>query len=244
MCAGGQEDELGTFERLLTLYPSGIVSIVSDTWDLWCVLTKILPAIKDRIMARDGKVVIRPDSGDPVKIVCGDLGAPDGSPARKGAVELLWDVFGGTTTSTGHRLVDSHVGCIYGDSITRERAIAICEGLAAKGFASANMVFGCGSFGYQYVTRDTFGFAMKATWVEVDGHGRSIFKKPATDDGVKNSAKGRLAVLRNDLGAMELVNEATPAQEAASLLRPVWRDGKFIVHESFREIRERALGGV
>lgn len=238
MCAGGEMCEADTFARLLTLYPSGIVSVVSDTWDLWHVLTEVLPALRGRIMEREGKLVIRPDSGDPVKIVAGDPESTDEA-ARKGVVELLWDVFGGTMTPTGHRLLDAHIGCIYGDSITYERAKAITDALAAKGFASANMVFGVGSYTYQYVTRDTFGFAMKATWVEIGGKGLDIFKKPLTDDGVKNSAKGRLAVVPVD-GKLTLVNQATAEQEAASALRPVWRDGVFVVRESYQRIRERA----
>ena len=241
MCAGGQSGELETFARLLDLYPSGIVSVVSDTWDLWNVLTNILPQLKDRIMARDGKIVIRPDSGDPVKIVCGDPGAPEGSPQRKGVIGVLWELFGGVTTSTGHRLLDSHIGCIYGDSISCERAEAILAGLEENGYASANMVFGVGSYTYQYVTRDTYNFAMKATWVQIDGKGVDIFKAPATDDGVKNSAKGRLAVLPDADGRLALVNQATCHQEAESYLRPVWRNGEFLAFDSFDVIRDRAL---
>jgi nicotinamide phosphoribosyltransferase len=239
MCAGGELTETETFARLMNLYPGGIVSVVSDTWDLWNVLTNILPGLRDQIMTRDGKLVIRPDSGDPVKIVCGDWDAPQGSPARKGVIELLWEQFGGTETEEGYKLLDPHVGCIYGDSITMERAAHICAGLMAKGFSPSNMVFGIGSFTYQYNTRDTFGFAMKATWVEVDGQGIDIFKQPITDDGMKNSAKGRLAVLEQD-GVLTLINQATPAQEAASVLRPVWRDGKFIEIDTFDQIRARA----
>lgn len=242
MCAGGELCELDTFDRLLTLYPAGIVSVVSDTWDLWGVLTNILPQLKARILARDGKLVIRPDSGDPADIVCGDPQAEPGSPAARGVIELLWEVFGGTTTSTGHRIVDSHVGCIYGDSITTERARNICERLAAKGFASANMVFGVGSYTYQYVTRDTFGFAMKSTWCKVNGEARDIFKLPKTGNGMKNSAKGRLAVLRDGAGELSLVNQATEQQEADSLLRPVWHDGSFLIREDFAQIRARAAG--
>lgn len=240
MCAGGETCEMDTFGRLLDLYPGGIVSVVSDTWDLWHVLTEILPSLKARIMGRDGKLVIRPDSGDPVDIICGCRSAPAGSPAHKGVIRLLWETFGGMTTETGHKLLDSHIGCIYGDSITRERAAAICSRLDEAGFASANMVFGIGSYTYQYVTRDTFGFAMKATWVEIDGNGHDIFKTPITDNGVKNSARGRLAVARDSAGKLALIERATPAQEAASLLRPVWRDGKFVVTETFDVIRERA----
>lgn len=242
MCAGGELSELETFDRLLELYPEGIVSVVSDTWDLWNVLTVILPQLKDKIMARNGKLVIRPDSGVPEDIICGDPAAPEGSPARKGVIELLWDLFGGTTTSTGHRLLDSHIGCIYGDAITVERADTICMRLAVKGFASANMVFGIGSFTYQYVTRDTFGFAMKATWCDVDGEGRDLFKSPKTGNGVKTSARGRLAVHRDAAGELFLTNQATPEQEAKSELRPVWRDGSFLVRETYDVIRNRAQG--
>lgn len=239
MCAGGEEAEAGTFERLLDLYPAGIVSIVSDTWDLWEVLVDILPGLRDRILARDGKVVVRPDSGDPVDILCGDADAPAGSPAAKGVIELLWGLFGGTTNAKGYRELDPHIGAIYGDSITYERAGAICERLAAKGFASTNVVLGVGSFTYQYVTRDTFGFAMKATWAEVDGEARNLSKNPATDSGVKRSARGRLAVLADADGVPTLVEEATAEQEAASLLVPVWEDGKPVVVQTWDEIVAR-----
>jgi nicotinamide phosphoribosyltransferase len=241
MCAGGndQDEEQKTFERLLDLYPSGIVSVVSDTWDLWNVLTVILPNLKDRIMARDGKLVVRPDSGDPVKIICGDENAPLGSPARKGVIELLWDAFGGTLTDKGYKLLDGHIGAIYGDSITQDRLVAILDGLEKKGFASANMVFGIGSFSYQYVTRDTYGFAMKATWVQINGEGKDIFKDPVTDGGVKKSAKGRLAVLR-DGNDVITVNQATPEEEAKSILQPVWEDGEFLRFYHLEALRANA----
>ena len=58
MCMGTQGDEIGTFERLISkVYPAGIVSIVSDTWDFWQVITDFLPRLKSQILARDGKVV-------------------------------------------------------------------------------------------------------------------------------------------------------------------------------------------
>ena len=84
MCAGGRDTEFETFERLLDLYPSGTLAVVSDTYDLWQVCTDFLPRLKDKITARDGKLVIRPDSGDPELILCGDPNAPEGSPANRG----------------------------------------------------------------------------------------------------------------------------------------------------------------
>ncbi len=143
-CAYGQEKELDTYKRLITeIYPTGLVSIVSDTWDLWNVINNYLPQLKDTIMNRKGKVVIRPDSGNPVDIICGN---PNGKTEseRKGVIQLLWEQFGGTYTSKGYKLLDEHIGCIYGDAITLERCNEICEKLAEKGFASTNITLGIG----------------------------------------------------------------------------------------------------
>ncbi|WP_240183669.1 nicotinate phosphoribosyltransferase [Leifsonia aquatica] len=243
MCAGGQDDEEETYERLLELYPSGIVSIVSDTWDLWHVVMSILPRLRHDIMQRDGKVVIRPDSGDPADIICGTRrtkrGYNDaaGTPEEAGLIELLWEIFGGTTVK-GLKVLDPHIGAIYGDSITIDRARDIIERLEAKGFAPSNIVFGVGSYTYQYVTRDTFGSAIKATYVVVDGEGRNIQKAPKTDNGLKKSATGRLAVVRSN-GELTLIQEASPALEAVSELQPVWEDGQFITYQSFADVRRQ-----
>ena len=247
MCAGGQDDETETYNRLLDIYPNGILSVVSDTWDLWKVLTETVPSLKDKILARDGKLVIRPDSGDPADILCGtnahsmEPGRENNTPAQKGVVQLLWETFGGTVTETGHKLLDSHIGVIYGDSINYDRANDICERLAEKGFASGNVVMGMGSYGYQYNTRDTFMFAMKATWVKIAGEGKPIFKKPVTDSGVKNSLRGRIAVLRNlETGELYAVDDASAWAEKESLLTTVWEDGKFVKRYSFDEVRANA----
>lgn len=239
MCMGTQDDEIGTFHRLITeTYPSGIVSIVSDTWDFWKVITEYLPVLQDKILARDGKVVIRPDSGDPVKIICGDPKAELGTPEHKGAVECLWDIFGGTFTEKGYKLLEEHIGLIYGDSITLERCEAICQQLAEKGFASTNLVFGIGSYTYQYVTRDTFGFAMKATYGEVNGEGRAIFKNPKTDDGTKISAKGLIRLDGTPTAVLCMQDEVSKTEERGGLLTVVYCDGQVIKETSLKEIRQ------
>jgi len=273
MCAGGDDDELGTFRYLMKQFPTGILSIVSDTWDLWKVLTEYLPELKDEIMARDGKIVIRPDSGDPVDIICGKNSRPrfvdyDGKWLKqfsdskylhekelasesevKGVVELLWDLFGGTINEQGYKVLDPHIGAIYGDSITLERADEICKRLAAKGFASTNIVLGIGSFTYQYNTRDTFGFAMKATYVELleskNGNasmveGREIFKDPITDDGIKKSAKGLLMVQKNDFnGDYELVDQVSWKEERQGELKTIYVDGVVENKTTLSEVRAR-----
>lgn len=241
MCAGGEDDELETFDRLLTIFPEGILSVVSDTWDFFGVLTEILPQLKDKIMARGGKLVIRPDSGNPADIICGTVPAtrllPDGTPEQKGAIEVLWDLFGGTTNDKGFKELDPHIGLIYGDGMYLDRVKEINARLRAKGFASTNWVAGVGSYTYQYVTRDTFASAVKATQVTINGETRDIFKNPKTDDGTKKSATGRLAVLSYADGTLYLVEKATPEQEAASLIQPVWENGKFVKTYSYADVR-------
>lgn len=318
MCAGSKEGELETFRRLLATYPTGILSVVSDTWDLWNVCNNILPTIKDEILARDGKLVIRPDSGNPADILCGidimrfkdmsdlkdglndyfwdifsencdsngymdeddvyasigdqvyyvrgladvgkmhdyndndhyviddvnlDIKEVELRPEQRGVVSLLWDLFGGTESSTGYKILDSHIGAIYGDSITHEIAEEICRRLEAKGFASTNVVFGIGSYTYQYNTRDTFGFAMKATYIEklVDNKivGEAIFKDPVTDSGMKKSAKGLVKVVEED-GKIVLKDECTWDEVNAedNLLKPVYING-FVRWTDLTEIRER-----
>ena len=336
MCAGSKEDELGTFKRLMKTYPTGILSVVSDTWDLWNVITNILPQLKEQILARDGKLVIRPDSGDPVDIICGvskkykDLSTyfPEGDvlpeyfedslleevredtphgelgvteyeniyivkgklykakihniswnrydkqyyyidmfekakitleelewkPSDKGVIELLWDIFGGTVNEQGYKVLDPHIGAIYGDSITLERADEICKRLEAKGFASTNIVLGIGSFTYQYNTRDTFGFAMKATYVErqrrginpatkkevVVTQGFEIFKDPVTDDGMKKSAKGLLMVVKGKEN-LELDDQVSwdEVNSSDNELKTIFKDGEFIKRTTLTEVRNK-----
>jgi len=244
MCAGGKDSELETFRRLITDYPSGVISIVSDTWDFWNVITTTTLELKEEIINRVpdsigiAKVVFRPDSGDPIKIICGDTDAVEGSPEYKGAVECLADIFGTTTNDKGYKTLNQRVGLIYGDSITLDRAKQILTNLADKGFASDNVVFGIGSYTFQYNTRDTFGFAMKATYVEINGNGLAIFKEPKTDNGMKKSAKGLLLV-EGTSGSFKLMDSVTKEQENQGELNVVYLNGKVLVNQDFASIRKQ-----
>jgi nicotinamide phosphoribosyltransferase len=322
MCIGGNENELETIRRLVKdIYPSGVVSVVSDSWDFWKVISEYALILKEEILSRVpneiglAKVVFRPDSGNPVDVICGieieDMNATgnleeakyffeedlveragnatkhgemgpdtisgmfrfedqvykmvvgiewnrhdkqyyyiDGystkscepvtlTPEQKGAVECLWDIFGGTETAKGFKVLNQRVGLIYGDSITLERGDAILSRLAAKGFASSNIVLGIGSYTYQYLTRDTFGNAMKATYAIVDGQEREIFKDPITDIGkTKKSAKGLLRVEKEG-DKFVLYDQQTPDQENQGELQTIFLDGGFSNTTTLEEIRER-----
>ena len=247
MTAYGKENEIDSFSRILDLFPTGVVSMVSDQFDLWKVLTEYLPQLKEKIMARDGKAVFRPDSGDPADILCGLNTRKDKtfsgdevkSSAYKGVIELLWEVFGGETNEQGFKVLDSHVGAIYGDSITLDRVEEICERLKEKGFASTNIVFGVGSYSMGYATRDNQGSAVKATYVEVNGEGREIFKQPVTDDGTKNSAKGLLAVFNGKLKDQCTWDEVCSKENE---LKPLYKDGRLLRVTTLTEIRQKLNG--
>ena len=245
MCSYGKENEAECYRHLITeVYPNGNLSIVSDTYDYWNLITDTLANLKTEIMNRDGKIGIRGDSGDPVDIICGLQNTTtlldSDNPAYKGTVELLWDIFGGTINSKGYKVLDPHVGAVYGDSITPERCREIYRRLEAKGFAACNVSLGIGSYTYQYNTRDTFGFALKATHCVVDGKERFIFKEPKTDTGnFKKSQKGMCVVYENE-GEITYSDHLT-IQEAENdkfnLLEPVFRDGKLLREQSLAEIR-------
>lgn len=244
------DDELKFFKKAITVdYPVGIVSLVSDTYDFWKVMTEFTVALKDDILNRIpnaiglAKVVFRPDSGNPIHIVCGDPNAPVGSPKYKGAVECLWDVFGGTTSEKGFKVLHERVGLIYGDSCNYDIINGILQGLKNKGFASSNIVFGVGSYSMQYATRDSLGMAQKATWAKVAGTGYNLFKDPVTDTGMKKSAKG---LLRVDLinGEYTLTDCCTLEQEQGGELKTVYRDGKLLLETSLSEIRKRIEAGL
>ncbi len=237
----GASNELETLRHLLTVvYPSGIFSYVSDSWDFWKLVTEYLPQLKELIMSRDGKLVIRPDSGNPVEILCGIDNPPiDATPPQKGLIQCLWETFGGTVNEAGFKVLDSHIGAIYGDSITYERADAILSRLAKKGFASNNVVLGIGSYTYTHVTRDTHGIAVKSTHAIINGKGVDIFKDPKTDPGTKKSAKGYLMVTQTD-GVYGLKDQVSPTQEKHGCLETVFLDGKLMQRKTLAEIRALA----
>lgn len=268
------DGELETIRRWITeAYPTGIVSIVCDTIDYWRVLTEYLPALEGEIRARKpnalglpGKVVVRPDSGDPVRIVCGYredelVRTPQGVFSRealnkphlpgevqplteeeiKGSIEVLWEKFGGTVNKFGYRELDPCIGLIYGDSITMEIAYDILSRLQQRGFASNNVVFGVGSFTYQMVSRDTLGQAMKGTAAVVEDKLLSLSKNPKTDDGTKKSAIGYLRVEREG-DSFVLYENQSEEQEAQGELRTVFEDSKLLIDESFDVIVNRVHG--
>lgn len=263
MCAGSKDSEQETFRHLIEdVYPNGVVSIVSDTWDLWKVLTEIVPALRDKILVRQpagylpAKVVIRPDSGDPVKILTGDDSAVNLSPAWFGAINLLMMAMG-TTREPGKLNMINKMGLIYGDSITVERADQILTRAIKQKYSPYNFVFGIGSYTYQYVTRDTYNFAFKATAIErefddapndsydglrMERRVEAIFKDPITDNAHKKSHRGIPAVYfagnedDNTEDGLYVKETLNPEDLDKCEFRKVF-NGSLLVDQTFEEIR-------
>jgi nicotinamide phosphoribosyltransferase len=224
---------------MLDLYPSGIVSIVSDTYNLWNVLTNFCERLKPRILARPGKVVFRPDSGNPEFILCGDPNAPDNSPEGKGAIRLLDEQFGSTVNVKGYRELNPQIGLVYGDGFYYERFQEVLSRMERMKYASSNLVVGIGGLLLQRHNRDDQGFALKATYTEVNGEPQEIQKDPVTDHK-KKSHKGLIKLVKE--GPIWTTHDQCScswADEGRGELVRVFRNGKLLKRYTLQEIRNR-----
>lgn len=268
MCSFARENEFAAFENMLDLYPTGIVSIVSDTFDVYRVLTEFAERLKPRILARDGKVVFRPDSGNPETIICGTIPyfaskkhvlsdydcvfikddqkyySVSGktftectpTPEQKGAIRLLDEMFGSTINDKGYRVLNPKVGLIYGDGMYLERYERTLQTLKDMGYAASNLVIGVGGILRNH-SRDTLGFAIKATYVEVNGEQREIEKDPITDSK-KKSHKGLMYLVEKD-GQYTTIDQCTAEQEKMGILKTVFLNGQMVGRTSLAEIKSR-----
>ncbi len=252
------EAEYMVFKRLITeVYPTGLLSIVSDTWSLPKIVTEILPRLKNEILERGGVVVIRPDSfwTNPQDCLCGfdghhpkmdSLNSDEISYVRKGLIEGLYDIFGGEKNKKGFITLNPKIGTIYGDGLGIDRSEEICQRLMNKGFASSNWVCGIGSYFYQLTTRDELGWAMKCTYGEAIVNSKKIsievFKDPITDGGGKKSAKGLTAVFKNEYdGDYYLKDQATWDEVMNCELKEVFRNSKILYETSLSKLRNKLI---
>ena len=237
MCSYGKDGELEAFKQMLKLNPTGLVSIVSDTYDFYNVMTTFVKKLKKQILKRDGKVVFRPDSGNPELILCGDPNAPEGSPENLGAVRLLEKEFGSTINSKGYKELNSKVGLIYGDGMYYDRVVRIMNKLKEMGFSTTTVVLGMGGLLLQQHNRDDLGFAVKATYAEINGESIELFKDPKTDQS-KKSHKGLMKLVKIN-GVYSTLDQVTNEQEQEGVLELVYRNGQLTKFQTLDEIRER-----
>lgn len=236
-------DERTFVKRLLTeLYPHASFSMVSDTYDYWNMVENILPSLKDEILAHDGKLLVRPDSGDQFEVTVE-------------TVQKLWDTFGGTENSKGYKVLNEHIGVILGDGSTLSCVNRIWEELERRGFAANNVIFGVGAFCFSAIfegdkmivnTRDVYGIACKATWAKFGDKELFIYKDPKTDtEKLKKSHKGLVFVEYDgdnfkytDGLTVEDYNKMVMEGHVTAMLT-VFSNGHMFNRDDFTTIRER-----
>lgn len=232
-------DEVTFVKRLLTeLYPDTSFSMVSDTYDYWNMINNILPQCKEEIMNHKGKLLVRPDSGDIVEI-------------SVKTIERLWKIFGGIINTKGYKVLDPHIGIIYGDGCILSNVETIWRELESRGFAANNIAYGVGAFCFSaivengkmiVVTRDTFGIAMKATYGVIDGKKVMIYKDPKTDTShLKKSHKGCCKVYK-EAGELKCQDQFLEISND-SLLTTIFKNGMLVREDTFVNIRKRMYGG-
>ena len=248
------ETEENLLRRLLTTtYKNTSFSYVSDTFDYWGLIENTLPKLKKEIMEHNGKFLVRPDSGDIVEI-------------SVKSVQKLWDIFGGTVNSKGYKELNPKIGIIYGDGCQLGKIKTIWTELEKLGFAANTILFGVGAFSFSAMvteedgmialTRDTFGFAMKATHCIINGKEYTIQKDPKTDKGnLKKSHKGCVLVYWNgkeyacrdgytheelkDGFYYDMANKCETPFKEIQCLTTVFENGKLCNEETFEQIRNR-----
>jgi nicotinamide phosphoribosyltransferase len=231
MTLNGAEGEKEIFENVLKAYPDGILACVSDSYNIFNAVGELWgKEFKDKILQRNGTLVIRPDSGDPVQTLLK-------------VFEILFDRFGGTTNSKGYRVLPKQVRVIQGDGIDYESIQSIYQALMSKGISAENLVLGMGGALLQKVNRDTQKFALKCSYAEVNGKIVNVQKSPTemNEQGelvtsFKTSKAGRLKLIQTETG-LKTVNES---ERGDDILKTVFENGEIKKSFTFEEIRERA----
>ena len=229
MTAWLRTGEAQAFANMLDQYPTGMAAVVSDQWDIKHACKEIWGnQLKQKVMEREGSVIIRFDSGNPIEEIL------------LAGLDILGDQFGYGTNQKGFKILDPHVRVIQGDGIGRQSIKRITDYLHNAGWGLENYGYGSGGKLLQFLSRDELGINFKASHAIVDGEEREVFKEPITDPG-KNSKKGRLALIQHDMGDYEVIDHLGVNDTVKdNILRPVYRDGQILVDDTFADIRARA----
>jgi len=229
MTSYGPEDEEEIVRELLHTYPEGILSIVADSYDVYNFTAKIIgTTFKDIIQKRKGKVVVRPDSGEPTSTTLALLG-------------ILGDKFGFKNNSKGFKELPPYIGLLWGDGIDYYGIRDILHAMKDAGWASNNIVFGMGGGLLQKINRDTQRFAFKCSAQQRQGHWVDIYKKPL--DVSKASKKGRLGLYTNERGELFTGPEGKTESHSGNMLQPVFEDGVILKEYTFNECRKNTKNG-
>lgn len=234
-------------DAIKNIYPTGILSYVSDSRDYYGFISEGLKELREDILSRTEdelglvKFVVRPDSSPktPLEVICGDEESPIGSPEYRGSLEILGEIFGTTLNDKGFKLLNSKIGIIYGEAITLDMQNNIYSKMVEKGWCVSNVLLGVGSWAYlEDSSRDSYSFAIKGSHSVVNGGELSMQKTPKTAATSKTSAKGLLRVEKEG-DNFALYDQQSWEQESQGELQTVFENGKLLNETSLSEIRNR-----
>jgi nicotinamide phosphoribosyltransferase len=223
---GGPKQEIEAFENMIDQFAGEgkLYAVVSDSYDIYASIDKWF-SLKDKIIAKGGTLVVRPDSGHPATVVLKVL-------------NRMGELFGYTTNAKGYKVLPDYVRVIQGDGINHLSIGEIMDTIIAAGWSIDNLAFGMGGAMLQGVNRDTLNFAMKASDAKVEGEWRDVYKDPVTQS-MKKSKRGRLALVERD-GEYVTIRKSELGESETNLLEVVYENGVLLRDWSFDEVRERA----
>jgi nicotinamide phosphoribosyltransferase len=224
----GKDHEVDAYRHILKEFPTGMVAVVSDSWDIRNAIKIWGTELQNQIMSRDGVLVIRPDSGDPITLL----------PELLNLIQRIFQQFTSIrTNSKGYKMLPNQVRMIQGDGIKRSTLAPILDAIMDAGWSADNIAFGSGGGLLQDCNRDTQRMALKCSYVEIDGNGRNVFKQPATDS-TKNSKSGRLMLARTTHKGLATLPYGNPGY--TDILTNVFLNGEVLVDHTLEDIRKRA----
>ena len=224
----GREREREAYRNMLRTFgkPGALLSVVSDSYDIYNAIDVEWAALKDEIIASGATVVIRPDSGDPVSVVTKCL-------------EKLDAVFGSTLNKKGYKVLN-HVRLIQGDGVNPDSINEIIASVISKGFSIDNVAFGMGGALLQKCDRDTQKFALKCSAARINGEWVDVFKDPVTDTD-KRSKKGLLTLLRHyETGEYRSAHPDEADTKWVDVLHTIFENGELVREWTLKEVRSRA----
>jgi nicotinamide phosphoribosyltransferase len=220
--------EVKAFENMLDQFPTGLVACVSDSFDIIRACKDHWGnTLRDKILNRDGRLVIRPDSGDPIQTL-------------KKIFNILWDKFGGTINDKGFKVIDPHVRVIQGDGVNYESIVDIMKMMVDEGFSVENIAFGMGGALLQKVDRDTQNFAIKCSSITINGVEIDVRKNPIE---INENGDSVSSFKKSKSGRLKLVNGLTvesSIDEVGDELVEVFKDGVITKEWTFEEIKEKS----
>ena len=227
--AWGKDNEALAMENMLDQYKDNpVIACVSDSYDIFNACANIWgDKLKDKIMGREGTLVVRPDSGDPKTVVVEVL-------------NILYDKFGGTLNKKEYKVLDPHIRVIQGDGVNIDSIREILEHMEDNGFSTDNIAFGMGGALLQKLDRDTQSFAFKCCSVNIDGKEIDVFKRPVTDTS-KASKAGRLKLISiNGADGNTLRTIKASITQEADVLQEVFLNGEITKEYTLSEVRKNS----